>query len=299
MRREKKELRRGAESFSAGANTVKQIVGLGLIPLLRRLCLLRHVLNDVPLPFEDITNKLLTTQQSSMRNAYEHASMLAAHLGYSLDAFFYDVLPDGSVNVSQSPSRKNSALNLADDGLQLLSVETPDGLRLMAADIELDADVAMYMDSDKDDKPLFQGGALSAAKNLKPYSALSSLLEKLDGSLSRWKKSGINRAVVEFIPTLNQKPASAMGANGFTPSSGKMPHIRPKFAKRSLYVRLPAKGEFNRYPVEYMADGSSRPTSVLIDNASFFLEFHLLGELLNGVRWVCETRPLAEVRQLA
>ncbi len=140
-------------------------------------------------------------------------------------------------------------------------------------EVDADADVAMYDDAER----LMCGSARSAAKTLKPYSALSSLLEKLDASLARWNKSGLNRAVVEFIPTLNQKGVSSM-TNGFTPSNGKMPHIRPKFAKRSLYVRLPAKGELNRYPVEYLQDGYARPTSVLLDNASFFLEFHLLGE---------------------
>lgn len=49
---------------------MKQIVGLGLIPLLRRLCILRHVLHDVALPFEDIANKLMSDM--SLRNAYEH-----------------------------------------------------------------------------------------------------------------------------------------------------------------------------------------------------------------------------------
>ena len=76
LRRKRNELRRGAEYFTLTEEDVRQIIGLGLIPLLRRQCLLRHVLNGVPLPFakhaDEIRNRqqqkgAATTSSSSLR----------------------------------------------------------------------------------------------------------------------------------------------------------------------------------------------------------------------------------------
>ena len=142
---------------------------------------------------------------------------------------------------------------------------------------------------------------------------ISHLLAKMESCLQRWKHSSKSntRAIVEFMPTLNQKSEittnngtttcttdcceenvdffkntidnntssttstttmivpGTSSINDYDSSSStttitriptttttttmRIPYIRPKFGKKSAYIRLAAKNDsFNKYPEEYV-----------------------------------------------
>lgn len=223
QRRAKSSLRKRAERFDLSEQELLDLIGLGLLPLLRRQCLLRNVLNGVPLPFASLERDMVPAVLGRPTGPWEHATMLARHLGHDLNRM---------VRIGREES----------------------------------------------------------------VGALAPLLKRVNYSVERWRGTprASTRAVVEFVTTLSQKTqlegddvGAVLGGSQLfgnhsqsfsqnSNASSRIPFIRPKFAKRCIYIRQAAR-EQNSYAVEYLQKGSVRPSSVMLSNSCFYLEAHLLG----------------------
>ncbi|CAD7968066.1 unnamed protein product [Amoebophrya sp. A120] len=258
LRKEKNELRRSAEFFELTEQDTKNLVGVALLPFLRRILLLQNVLG--------VRDTTATTGEDRSTE-------------------------EAGLQKKSSLTMKNNFSNLTTWEHACLLVE-------MISDKKIQLDNLLRLHD----------------KQIENNKIPDYVWKKMQNAQDKWFSSTKvhSRALIEFLPTLNQKAFD-------TVTKRDIPYLRPKFAKNSKFIRLSAKQDYANllYQKEYRdhhgrknntSNSSSSatsfqmqlqtaslissqyktktttPYSVLLQNRCFFLEIHCLGYGKTDVR---------------
>ncbi|CAD7969350.1 unnamed protein product [Amoebophrya sp. A25] len=263
LRREKNELRRAAEYFVLSETEARNLVGVAILPLLRRQCLLQHVLSN---SCYDITTAGASTGSAGEQAQPPQTTIILGQPGVVSGATSSSTPPP----TPSTPSWSSGELPPVDKEIAAGRITNAwEHACYLAKWAGHDLEAVLNFTSPA-------GGASSSAQHSGAGLQVPRYIwKKMNNAVEKWRNSrkAASRAVVELVPSLNQKAVDEL-------TGRQIPYIRPKFAKNSSFIRLSCKQDcVNQYAAEYskQVSSGSKPSSLLLSNRCFYLEFHLLG----------------------